>query len=98
MARINLRREAKGRDCQVRAPGCNFDPATTVLAHWNGAGLALKRDDVLGAWACFDCHNFVDGRGDPLASISARQLYLALGILRTLEILRREGKIQIAGE
>ncbi|VEI70653.1 82 prophage-derived uncharacterized protein ybcO [Serratia quinivorans] len=35
----NLRKEAKGRDCQVRMPGiCNFNPETTVLAHYRMAG------------------------------------------------------------
>ncbi len=29
-----VRDSARGQDCTVRIPGtCNFDPATTVLAH-----------------------------------------------------------------
>ena len=31
---MNLRKLAKGRDCQVRLPGiCNGNPETVVLAH-----------------------------------------------------------------
>jgi len=36
----NLRKEARGRNCQVRLPGiCNGNPETTVLAHYRMAGL-----------------------------------------------------------
>lgn len=47
----NLRKEAKGRECQVRLPGiCNHNPETTVLAHYRMAGLngvGMKPDDIL---------------------------------------------------
>lgn len=40
MARsVNLRKTARGRECQLRVPGvCNFNPETTVLAHYRLAG------------------------------------------------------------
>lgn len=48
----NLRKEAKGRECQVRLPGvCNFNSETTVLAHYRMAGLngvGMKPDDIFG--------------------------------------------------
>ncbi|MCT8621059.1 DUF1364 domain-containing protein [Glaesserella parasuis] len=60
MVKINLRKEAKGRECQVRLPGvCNFNAETSVLAHYRMAGLngvGQKPDDIFGAWACFACH------------------------------------------
>ena len=52
----NLRKEARGRNCQVRLPGiCNGNPEMTVLAHYRMAGLngtGTKPDDVIGAWSC----------------------------------------------
>jgi Protein of unknown function (DUF1364) len=50
---MNLRKLAKGMECQVRLPGCNFDPETTVLAHYRLAGtcgIGIKPPDLLGAW------------------------------------------------
>ncbi|MGV3346389.1 nuclease domain-containing protein, partial [Enterobacteriaceae bacterium LUAb1] len=36
----NLRKEAKGRECQVRIPGiCNGNSETVVLAHLRMAGV-----------------------------------------------------------
>ncbi|TBL26445.1 DUF1364 family protein, partial [Escherichia coli] len=36
----NLRKEARGRECQVRISGiCNGKPETTVLAHYRRAGI-----------------------------------------------------------
>ncbi len=52
----NLRKEARGRECQVRIYGvCNGNPETTVLAHYRMAGICgtgMKPDDLIGAWAC----------------------------------------------
>ena len=32
--KINYRKEARGRDCQIRIPGvCSGDPSTVVLCH-----------------------------------------------------------------
>lgn len=58
-----LRNSANGQQCLVRLPGiCNFDPTTTVLAHLNGGGTALKKDDIQGAFACHKCHMELDGQ------------------------------------
>ncbi|SUH16020.1 putative bacteriophage protein [Salmonella enterica subsp. enterica] len=50
----NLRKEARGRECQVRIYGvCNGNPETTVLAHYRMAGICgtgMKPDDLIGAW------------------------------------------------
>ncbi len=97
MAKIDSRKQASDRECKVRAPGCNFDPATTVLAHLNGAGMALKRHDALGAWACSNCHDFIDNRRG-VASHTMRRLYHLEGMARTLEILLDEKKILLRGE
>ena len=61
---MNLRKLARGRECQVRLPGvCNGNPETTVLAHYRLAGISgigMKSPDLIGAWACSDCHYTVD--------------------------------------
>ncbi|THA09402.1 DUF1364 domain-containing protein [Rodentibacter pneumotropicus] len=90
----NLRKEAKGRECQVRLAGiCNFNPETTVLAHYRlHSGVALKPDDMQGAWACSSCHDEIDRRTRRCDYAEVRQAH-AEGVLRTQEILRREGKI-----
>lgn len=94
----NLRKEAKGRECQVRLFGvCNFNSETTVLAHYRMAGLTgmgQKADDRFGAWACSACHDAIDGR-IKTEYYDKTELRLAHceGILRTQQILQREGKL-----
>ncbi|WP_199637383.1 DUF1364 domain-containing protein [Serratia sp. PAMC26656] len=92
----NLRKEARGRDCQIRIPGiCNFNPETTVLAHYRLAGTcgtAIKPDDAQAAWACSACHDEIDRRTRFIDANDARLMH-AEGVLRTQEILRKEGKL-----
>lgn len=89
----NLRKEARDRPCMVRTPACNPDPATTVLAHLNGAGMGRKADDALGAWACGQCHSWLDGGYAKTHSRDERDLYHLKGMARTVEVLRGEGKL-----
>lgn len=89
---MNLRREAIGRECQIRLPGCQSEPC--CLCHWRQidiSGMGTKSPDQLGAWGCHHCHSIVDtkGRGD-----SEAQLDFAKAVFRTQAILIREGKIQ----
>jgi hypothetical protein len=94
----NLRKLARGRECQVRLPGiCNFNDETTVLAHYRLAGLCgvgMKPHDLLGAWACSSCHDEIDRRTRHLDADSAELAHLE-GVIRTLSILIREGVVQI---
>jgi hypothetical protein len=54
---------AKDQPCQMRIPGvCNGNNETTVLAHANGAGWALKSDDYNAADMCSACHDEFDGK------------------------------------
>jgi hypothetical protein len=85
---VNLRELAKGKDCQVRLPNvCNFNRETTVLAHFRLVGISgmgLKVPDTLGAWACSNCHAYVDSHKD-----AQTQLDFAKAVFRTqLEIQR----------
>jgi len=59
------RRDAMGKPCLIRLPGCDGGGETTVLAHYRLAGYAgigLKPPDNMAAWACCWCHAIVDGR------------------------------------
>ena len=94
----DLRKEARGRDCQVRLEGtCNFDPDTTVLAHYRLAGtcgMGIKPHDLLGAWACSSCHDEIDRRTRRVDAETASLAHLE-GVLRTLVELIKERKITI---
>lgn len=85
---MNLRQLARDKPCMIRLPGiCNRDPATTVLAHYrliSISGLGIKAPDILGAWACYDCHAVVDGQRTSDLTPEQRRLALAEGMARTI--------------
>lgn len=87
----DLRREAIGRQCQIRLPGCLTEPC--CLCHYRLigiSGMGAKPPDLLGAWGCAACHEKVDTtrRGDPEV-----QLDFARAVMRTQAALIAEGKI-----
>ncbi len=106
---MNLRKEAKGRECQIRIPGvCNSNNETVVLCHLNrknvfGVGMSLKVPDIFGAWSCSDCHDAVDWRSDKAPygyehgfySLDELLIMHMEGVFRTQNILLKEGKITI---
>lgn len=88
----NLREAARGEPCMIRSPVCNFDPQTTVLAHYRMigvSGLGVKSPDLLGAWACSRCHEYVDTHRD----VDAKYLHLQ-GVARTQAELIRRGLVK----
>lgn len=96
---MNLRKLAKGQDCQVRLPDiCNFNPETTVLAHYRlsgTCGVGMKPPDLLGAWCCSDCHNVIDGRVPSKdCDYAWIRLEFAEGCLRTLNKLIEKGLLK----
>ena len=95
---VNLRKEAKGRDCMVRVVGvCNGNPETVVLAHYRIGGLngmGMKPDDIFGAWACERCHSAVDGRLKTEYTRDELRLAHCEGMIRTQQQLVNEGKIK----
>ena len=96
---MNLRKLAQGRDCQVRIQGvCNFDPETTVLAHYRLHGLSgigMKSPDLFGAWACSDCHDAIDGRRRTVFSPSEIAQAHLEGVMRTQYALILEGVVKV---
>lgn len=78
----------------VRAPFCNFNPETTVLAHYRMAGVSgmgMKSPDLCGAWACSACHDYVDGRTHKNIDPIVRRLDHLEGVIRTLAELQHMG-------
>lgn len=93
-----IRMSAKGQRCMVQVPGvCNGNPETTVLAHRNGAGMGCKADDREAAYACSDCHEWLDGgyvrHG---ADRFERDAYHGQAIFRTQQILIEQGLMEVA--
>ncbi len=90
-----ITKAANGQGCMIRIEGvCNFNPETTVLAHWNGGGMGCKRPDFIGAFSCSACHDAVDGRVETQYTLAERRLMFAEGIFRTQELLHSQGFIQ----
>lgn len=95
----DLTKEARGRDCEIRAPGCRYQPEYTVLCHVRMidiSGMGLKAPDLLGAFGCDHCHDYVDSRDMGLTDDERdKRLYLLLqGVMRTQAMLIREGKVK----
>lgn len=94
----NLRKEARGRECQVRIPGvCNGNSETVVLAHCRLSGLCgtgIKPPDLFGAWSCSACHDEIDRRTRLTDAGEAHVAHLE-GVIRTQAALLKEGKVKV---
>lgn len=92
----NLRREAIGRTCQVRMPGCTQPDNDCVLAHAHTPkgirGMGQKAPDLLGAWACSPCHLEYD-RATHRFEKDQAAFWFYEGCLRTQAILISEKKV-----
>jgi hypothetical protein len=97
---MNLRKEARGRECQIRIPTiCNGNSETVVLCHLNnkrlfGVGTGQKVPDIFGAWGCSACHDAVDGRKDGLYYSDQAIIMFYEGVFRTQNILLSEDKMK----
>ena len=93
----NLRKAAKGRECQVRIPGvCNQNSETTVLAHIRLPGLCgtgIKPPDLVATLCCSACHDELDRRTRTVEASYAHECALE-GMARTLDIWIREGFVK----
>jgi len=79
-----ITQSARNQDCTLRLPGiCNFNPETTVFAHiGTNRGMGFKCSDVVGVYACSNCHSEIDGvNRHALAADKLRALEETLGIL-----------------
>jgi hypothetical protein len=65
MKTTKIRKAARGQDCSLRLPGvCCFENDTVILAHLNTRekGISRKSNDIHGVFACWKCHDVIDGR------------------------------------
>jgi len=91
---------ARGMPCLINLPICNWNPETTVAAHYRdtalGAGMGIKPPDILSAHACSACHDVIDGRRhiDGWTHEQIRAAH-ALGVLKTIYKLQKLGKVKI---
>lgn len=92
-----IRKAARGQECTLRFPVCNYNPETTALCHSNlledGKGMGLKAPDTAAAFGCSACHDVLDGRM-PRPKGFSFELMIALfreGIAHTHRILKRMG-------
>ena len=87
---------ARGQDCALCAPGCNYDPATTVFAHLNmwvaGKGAGRKADDLFGIFMCSSCHAYYDS--GQFAELPESDGWLLVGLIKTQSILLRDGVVK----
>lgn len=89
-----ITKSSRGEDCQVRIPGvCNFDETTTIPAHKNGGGMAMKSSDSQIAYACSKCHDVIDGRVKSDFTLDEILVMFYEGIFRTQLILIEKGLI-----
>ena len=93
---MNLRKEARGRECAVMIFGvCDGGTDTTVLAHLDVIGWNCKAHDFHGALSCGPCHHWL-GEGYALKSTrKERDLEHLQAVIRTQQIWIDEGKIKI---
>ena len=79
----------------VRVPGvCNYNPETTVLAHYRLAGTCgtgIKPIDLLGSWACSSCHDVIDQRRSSAFTREQLDLMHLEGMVRTIDALHKQG-------
>ena len=96
-----IRDAARLEECTLNIAGvCNYDPATTVFAHFSleGGIMGSKPDDISGCFACSSCHDEIDGRATASdMGDSDDYFYKLRGVLRTLKRLVEMDVIKIKG-
>ena len=93
-----ITKSARGEDCTVRIEGiCKNNTETTVYAHLNGGGVGAKVSDAHGCYACFDCHEWLDGGyiRTPNMQRYVRDLRHLEAVIRTQNILLNKGLLVI---
>jgi hypothetical protein len=83
MSATNLRKLAKGQECKLRLPGCDWGTDTTVLAHLREGGhggIGMKPSDLNAVHACAPCHWKLDHKRWEIPDVDVLR-----GLQRTLE-------------
>lgn len=88
---MNLRRFARGKECQVRIVGhCNRNPETVVLCHLRTAGvggMGIKPPNLCAVIACSDCHDVIDRRVKTEYNPNQIDVMVFHGLIRTLALI-----------
>lgn len=96
-----LRDSARGEECTVRSPWCNYDPDTTVLAHLpddSGTGkMGGKSDDWCSVMSCSACHDWLDRRINDGSLLREREIYMRRAMIRTWRRWIELGLIKVEG-
>lgn len=95
-----LRKSAKDELCTLNFSGCTTPDNTTVLAHlrmFGGGGMGLKPHDMEAVYACFNCHNKLDGR-IPYTFDADVDYYVARALIKTHRRMIEKGLIRIKGD
>jgi len=90
-----LRDSANGKSCTVNIAGiCNYNPETTVLAHFNfeGGAMGSKSDDTSAGFSCSSCHTHLDQ--NKLSKEDA-YFYKARAMVRTTRVWIEEGFLKL---
>ena len=94
---IDLKKYARGKECQIRLEKCMGEHEGNCICHWrdSSTGCGKKENDLIAAHGCFYCHGVVDGRIPIPKGMTWREVREAHkdGIIRTLQVLSREGII-----
>ena len=91
-----LRKSARGEDCTLRLSRCTHNPEQTVFAHlrfFGWAGISQKPDDLLGVYACQNCHDDLDNRAS--GDWGFEDVLRALG--ETLMRMNAKGLVYVKG-
>lgn len=89
---------ARGEECTLEILGvCSFDPSTVVYCHFpdEEGGIALKSDDVSGAFGCHACHDAVDGRVQSPEFKQRSDWYMRRAQTRTVRRLIEKGVFKL---
>jgi hypothetical protein len=95
-----IRAAARGQDCLLRFPVCNYRIETTVLCHSNlladGKGMGKKAPDECAAFGCSACHDVFDGRAPRPAGFTYDQMISRFNqaVDATHVVLRRLGLLK----
>lgn len=93
----SLRAFARNQECQIRIyQVCNYDPETTVWAHYSLCGVSgtgLKAPDLCGAFACSCCHDVIDGRVKSDLTRIQIESHMLHGMVRSLKLIDQEYRL-----
>jgi len=91
-----IRKAARGQDCTMQVVGvCNFNPETTIHAHFPSEIAGYKATDISGGQICSACHDWIDRRIP--SDDSDREFYMRRSQVRTMTRLVDMGIITVKG-